>query len=1242
MKNIFRKMCKTASEGVRKFSLLLLSVVILSSIAIPFNAVEAEVSPEYTDNIIISQEDHYDLKDTYVVPYQDDSSDEQVGTSSTMTVVSMTDNIVGGVFAKMFNDAFTSKETGAESSKDKQLDVYPIDHHDRSYYGDSPRVRDLSNDNYLVYRDSYLLFSEADSATYTISYSDDRLTAYVSPAIALENLKDDSGNLKTGVVFLGQSIGDDTILVFNGTPQVEDERLVVPLVAMEKIVFNQLFSDGKLKYSRKGLDHEIPFIDWTTDISGTNWSGTINPSDTQVVTADLEFDIWNLTFALDLYFQITFDFDITTKGASNGREASRAAKLSFPVEDIFAGIFYFNVQAQFDESPIQVKGTLLTDFAYSLAITGANIDHFRTPVTISELTVLNGDYNKDIDFYLGTELEAKFGVIYIDILGHEFGPILSLEQDSTGGCYIYANHGKDQYDKPDLSKNEIHVCTKNGEDGCLSLYIFEKNKCAYEFTIDLYFDSWTYKIKDPDEKHPDGGVNNFFYNSYTFESGMQPGQCPNIGYRINAKVDTNLQTSTKGATVSYTPVADHFDPFASAVVDDNNKAVLFAPAGAKLQVKAELTSPHDKSWKISNTADLDKTDMPQDVHIVLEIPEKNVYFKNSVSRTASNWPNDVSFAPFLSESVQLPNNIPTLSGMQFLNWNTAEDGSGTSYAPSATLTLDDDLTLWAQWDKAEKSWYVIYDANGGSNAPDPQIIQQGTDATLSDEIPSGGSLKFEGWALKVDAAEPDYQSGDKLPYDSKKNVVVLYALWSLAPVEEPVYISFDPNGVADAQLPANFWVKRGSWVKLRGAAAPMGSEYAFLGWSKNKTAEKPEYEADHYYSFDQDTKLYAIWEKQDTVTLTFKDSLPDEASGIPDPITIIPSMSRDVMIPSQSPQKDGRIFTSWNTAKDGSGKAYAPGTVFTLEKDTTLWAQWKIAENSWYVIYDANGGYYAPGSQIVPLGENAVLSLELPEADDMTFIGWTPDLKTLKPIYQPGDILPYDSEKNVVVLYAMWELDPAQRPVVISFDANGGLPDTIPDSLSVPKGVWTRLPKHMVTWDPQHDFLGWSTDKKDSEPKWKAGGAVVFNEDTTLYAIWHAHYKVIEGAGSIWVKDSGKTQRFVADGNYKYFKEFMIDGKVFSNGVNIYSGSTVADISADGMETLSVGTHTVTFVYIDGEASATFTVMRQVPPTGDASYFEMLPPYGDAAYLELKPLKIGSAIVGFALLCLMPLVTRRK
>jgi len=96
-------------------------------------------------------------------------------------------------------------------------------------------------------------------------------------------------------------------------------------------------------------------------------------------------------------------------------------------------------------------------------------------------------------------------------------------------------------------------------------------------------------------------------------------------------------------------------------------------------------------------------------------------------------------------------------------------------------------------------------------------------------------------------------------------------------------------------------------------------------------------------------------------------------------------------------------------------------------------------------------------------------------------------------------------------------------------------------------------------------------------------------------------YRVIEGAGSVWYKGSGKTQRFVASGDVILFKELRIDGVPFHEGVNISSGSTIADISAKAMETLSVGKHTVTFVYADGEASADFSVQKKLsPPTGDA------------------------------------------
>ena len=63
-----------------------------------------------------------------------------------------------------------------------------------------------------------------------------------------------------------------------------------------------------------------------------------------------------------------------------------------------------------------------------------------------------------------------------------------------------------------------------------------------------------------------------------------------------------------------------------------------------------------------------------------------------------------------------------------------------------------------------------------------------------------------------------------------------------------------------------------------------------------------------------------------------------------------------------------------------------------------------------------------------------------------------------------------------------------------------------------------------------------------------------------------------------------------------------MDGLPFNEGVEISSGSTVAYINAKAMEKLSVGEHTVTFVYVDGEASAPFTVQKKLPPTGDTGH----------------------------------------
>ena len=592
-----------------------------------------------------------------------------------------------------------------------------------------------------------------------------------------------------------------------------------------------------------------------------------------------------------------------------------------------------------------------------------------------------------------------------------------------------------------------------------------------------------------------------YYDSKTFDD-RDLTACPHKGYRLNVTVDNSQGTSTEGAAVSYAPAPKHYEGATSKTAGKDGKAVLYAPAGASIDVTATMTSPHDTSWTISQTQTITKQAKTEELKLTIEIPVKHVYFKNSQSGKAKQMPDDIEFAPFLYENVALPDNIPELSGFQFTGWNTKKDGSGKRYAPGSTVTSRDDVTLWAQWAKAEDSWFVVYNANGGTKAPKTQIVKQGKDATLSKEHAKAGKMIFKGWTTNPKAPKVEYKPGDVLPYDSKKNVVVLYAVWNLSPVPEPIHISFDGNGLAKADLPADVWLEQGSWLQLRPAVAPLGSAYVFRGWSEKRGSKSPEYKAGKTYRFYRDVKLYAIWKKLDMTTLTFKDSLPGSASGIPHPIVIVPTMSSHVRIPSAIPQKSGRQFTGWNTRKDGSGKTYAPGSTFTLKTDRTLWAQWVKAEDSWFVVYDANGGTKAPKTQIVPQGRAARLSKVHPEAGKMIFKGWTTDPKAPKVEYKPGDMLPYDSKKNVVVLYAVWNLSPVPEPVHVSFDANGLAHVELPADVWLERGGWLQLEPAVAPLDSAYVFRGWSVKRGSKDPEFHAGKSYRFDHDVKLYAIW--------------------------------------------------------------------------------------------------------------------------------------------
>lgn len=54
-----------------------------------------------------------------------------------------------------------------------------------------------------------------------------------------------------------------------------------------------------------------------------------------------------------------------------------------------------------------------------------------------------------------------------------------------------------------------------------------------------------------------------------------------------------------------------------------------------------------------------------------------------------------------NESQALTANAFTKEGYEFVNWNTMADGSGNSYADKQTITLTDNMTLYAQWRLAD-------------------------------------------------------------------------------------------------------------------------------------------------------------------------------------------------------------------------------------------------------------------------------------------------------------------------------------------------------------------------------------------------------------------------------------------------------------------------------------------------------------------------------------------------------------
>lgn len=93
-------------------------------------------------------------------------------------------------------------------------------------------------------------------------------------------------------------------------------------------------------------------------------------------------------------------------------------------------------------------------------------------------------------------------------------------------------------------------------------------------------------------------------------------------------------------------------------------------------------------------------------------------------------------------TLTLSNTKPTRTGYTFSAWNTAQNGSGTSYAPGGSYTANAAVTLYAQW--TANTYAVTFDAQGGSVTPASKSVTYGQPYG-SLPVPVRAGYRFDGW-----------------------------------------------------------------------------------------------------------------------------------------------------------------------------------------------------------------------------------------------------------------------------------------------------------------------------------------------------------------------------------------------------------------------------------------------------------------------------------------------------------------
>lgn len=130
--------------------------------------------------------------------------------------------------------------------------------------------------------------------------------------------------------------------------------------------------------------------------------------------------------------------------------------------------------------------------------------------------------------------------------------------------------------------------------------------------------------------------------------------------------------------------------------------------------------------------------------------------------------------------ITVPENSFTWAKHEFTGWNTAADGSGTAYAPGASITAGEEdaaVTLYAQWNYLPSHTSIFFNANGGTGTMEGLRIEEDKSANLPKASLSREGYAFTGWNTRSDGSGTVYADEAQITAGQNDASIVLYAQW---------------------------------------------------------------------------------------------------------------------------------------------------------------------------------------------------------------------------------------------------------------------------------------------------------------------------------------------------------------------------------------------------------------------------------------------------------------------------------